>query len=143
MVPGIRIYLNGNYAPDFSASQQWDLVDNRSPYTQAQMQVSTLGAWPTGLVAKNAADGSLFETVLNNVGAFPLARDSLDARLVSDARNRTGGYASSTTFPTLANNYRALTLPANPNGDDNGNGYTNLEEWLHCYAAQVEGRPCQ
>jgi hypothetical protein len=37
-------------------------------------------------------------------------------------------------------NRRALTLPANPNGDDNGNGYTNVEEWLHAFAAAVEGR---
>jgi hypothetical protein len=142
LVPGMEIYLDGNYAPDFAASQQWDLVDNRGPFTQSQMQATSLPAWPTGYVAKSAASGSLFETVLNNVGAFPLSRDSLDARLVSDARNRTGGYVTSTTFPTLANNYRALTLPANPNGDDNGNGYTNLEEWLHCMAAQVEGRAC-
>jgi hypothetical protein len=49
---------------------------------------------------------------------------------------------ASTTFEDLAKNQRALTLPANPNGDDDGDGYTNLEEWLHCMAAQVEGRSC-
>jgi hypothetical protein len=49
---------------------------------------------------------------------------------------------NSTTFPTLAQNRRTLTLPANPNSDDDGDGYTNLEEWLHCMAAQVEGRSC-
>ncbi|TMG79620.1 MAG: hypothetical protein E6H75_00385 [Betaproteobacteria bacterium] len=144
-VPGVHIYLNGNYAPDWAISQQWDLVDNRTAtpsYSQADLQVFTPGAWPAGLVARSAANGGIFDWVLNDVGAFPLSRDSLDARLVNDARNRTGGYISSTTFPTLAQNSRALTLPANPNGDDNGNGYTNLEEWLQCMAAQVEGRPC-
>ena len=30
------------------------------------------------------------------------------------------------------------TLPANPSGDDDGNGYTNLEEWLHQKAAALE-----
>ena len=26
---------------------------------------------------------------------------------------------------------RSLTLPDNPHGDDNGNGYTNIEEWIY------------
>jgi hypothetical protein len=33
-----------------------------------------------------------------------------------------------------------LSLPSNPSGDDDGDGYTNLEEWLHKMAAEVEGR---
>jgi len=31
-----------------------------------------------------------------------------------------------------------LSIPANPNGDDDRDGYTNLEEWLHAFAAAVE-----
>ena len=42
-------------------------------------------------------------------------------------------------WPDLAENRRKLTLPGNPNGDDDGDGYTNLEEWLHGFAAEVEG----
>ena len=34
--------------------------------------------------------------------------------------------------------YRKLTLPENPHADDNGDGYTNLENWLHAFAAEVE-----
>jgi len=37
-------------------------------------------------------------------------------------------------------NRRKLTVPDNPSGDDDGDGYTNLEEWLHGFAAEVEGR---
>ena len=29
-------------------------------------------------------------------------------------------------------------LPPSPNGDDDGDGYTNLEEWLHDFSEQVE-----
>ena len=50
-VPGVHIYLNGNYAPDWAISQQWDLVDNRTAtpsYSQADLQVFTPGAWPAG-----------------------------------------------------------------------------------------------
>ncbi|MEA3364059.1 MAG: hypothetical protein U9Q79_00340 [Candidatus Hydrogenedentes bacterium] len=43
-------------------------------------------------------------------------------------------------FPNHAPTTRILDLPANPNGDTDGDGYTNLEEWLHALAATVEGR---
>ncbi len=39
----------------------------------------------------------------------------------------------------LAVNARALTLPADEFNDDDGDGYTNLEEWLQLYADSVEG----
>ena len=41
-------------------------------------------------------------------------------------------------WPVVAINPRPLTLPKNPNADDNGNGYTNLEEWLQLHALGVE-----
>ena len=79
LVPGFHVYMNGNYAPDFSYSRQWDLVSNRPDSRQSHIQVSAPGAWPQGLVAKSAANDGIFDAVLNNVGAFPLHRDSLDA----------------------------------------------------------------
>jgi Bacterial Ig domain len=42
-------------------------------------------------------------------------------------------------YPSLAVNVRPLTLPSNPNSDNDADGYTNLEEWLHGLAAAVEG----
>ena len=39
----------------------------------------------------------------------------------------------------LAANKITLAIPANPHGDDDSDGYTNLEEWLHKLAAEVEG----
>ena len=41
--------------------------------------------------------------------------------------------------PNWRKNFRALTVPSNLNADDDGNGYTNLEEWLQSYAETVEG----
>src|SRR5438067_510760 len=41
-------------------------------------------------------------------------------------------------WPTLAVNLRGLTTPANPH-TVTASGYTNLEVWLHGYAAAVEG----
>ena len=43
-------------------------------------------------------------------------------------------------WPMLMENHRELKLPKNADGDEDGDGYTNLEQWLHGYAALVEGR---
>jgi len=43
-------------------------------------------------------------------------------------------------WPDLAENHRTLAVPADPCADGDGDGYTNLEKWLHGFAAQVEGR---
>jgi hypothetical protein len=30
-----------------------------------------------------------------------------------------------------------LNIPKNPNNDDDGNGYTNIEDWLHDFSPDV------
>ena len=43
-------------------------------------------------------------------------------------------------WPTLAANTDTHTdLPATPHADDDSDGYTNLEEWIHSFSAIVEG----
>jgi hypothetical protein len=81
--------------------------------------------------------------VLGHAGARPADRDSVDRRIVSDVENRRGSIIDSQNqvggWPTLAINRRSLSLPADPNGDDDRDGYTNLEEWLHMQKLAVEG----
>ena len=94
-----------------------------------------------GLVLKPVDE--VEDWVLANVGARPVDRDPVDVRIINNVKNGTGDIIVSQTdvggWPNLAENYRMLTIPANPNGDDDGDGYTNLEEWLHGYAEDVEG----
>ena len=52
--------------------------------------------------------------------------------IYSDCTKNAGGW------PILEENTRPLTLPDRPHQDDDNDGYTNLEEWLHDYAHQVE-----
>jgi formylglycine-generating enzyme required for sulfatase activity len=82
--------------------------------------------------------------VLANVGPFPAHRNPIDARTVYETRTRTGrgrdDLADVGGWPPLEENHRELTVPENPNGDDDGDGYTNLEAWLHDFADRVEGR---
>jgi hypothetical protein len=82
--------------------------------------------------------------VLAYAGARPADRDQVDARVTNGARAGTGRIIDSPSqvggWPTLAQNTRAFVTPANPSGDNDGDGYTNLEEVLHQMAATVEGR---
>jgi len=93
-----------------------------------------------GLSAKPV--GEVREWVLAKAGARPADRDSVDERVVRQVRAREGGIVKSQedvgSWPTLAENRRELSVPESPNRDDDGDGYTNLEEWLHDYASQVE-----
>ena len=80
--------------------------------------------------------------VVAHAGARPADRDSVDRRVAEQVRARKGGIIKSQNdvggWPELEENRRELKIPANPNGDDDGDGYTNLEEWLHEHAAAVE-----
>jgi hypothetical protein len=80
--------------------------------------------------------------VLGSAGARPLDRDPVDRRVITQVTSRTGNIIDSPSqvggYPSLAVNYRALTLPANPNSVT-ASGYTNLELWLHQMATAVGG----
>jgi len=79
--------------------------------------------------------------VLERAGARPSDRDSVDARVVEDVKNGTGGVIASQAevggWPSLAENQHTLAVPANAN-ELQPSGYTALEEWLHEQAEDVE-----
>jgi hypothetical protein len=76
----------------------------------------------------------VYETVLTGAGARPDSRDAIDARIVQSVRERSGRIIDSQDdvggFPNPDPTVRALTIPNRPSEDDDGDGYTNLEEWL-------------
>jgi hypothetical protein len=91
------------------------------------------------------------DAVLKNSGARPLDRDTVDLRIVNDVKNNTGERINCVTddgsrrckknaggWPVLSNNTRKLKLPNKPHHDDDLDGYTNLEEWLHKLSSEVE-----
>ncbi len=100
---------------------------------------------------------SAYEAALLSVGARPAQRDSHELRLISEIKAGTPKFALATRdgsvkhtmasagpVPSYPVNNASWTLPVNPDADDSsagypaGNGYTNLEEWLHGLSRSLE-----
>lgn len=81
--------------------------------------------------------------IKKNVGARPADRDPVDSRLIAEVDNGKASLKNSVAeaggYPPLAKIKTTLLIPKNPHGDEDNDGYTNLEEWLHYMAAIVEG----
>ncbi|HRZ18216.1 MAG TPA: pectate lyase, partial [Candidatus Hydrogenedentes bacterium] len=81
--------------------------------------------------------------VLAGAGARPADRDAVDTRVVDGVRTGAGRIIDSQEqvggMPQDAATRRPLEPPPAPGADDDRDGYTNLEEWLHAQAGEVEG----
>jgi len=114
---------------------KWTLHPERSVVKEPTVVVPGLKILPSEKVE---------DWVLQTVGARPADRDPVDARIIKSVRERTGTVPASQAdvggWPELAENRRELMLPENPGADDDGDGYTNLEEWLNGFAKEVERR---
>jgi hypothetical protein len=139
-VPGHQVYLSDNTLDQASYSGV-----SVTPYQNALSYDPRVGSPPPGAPFPSGlnvmASSNVEQFVLENAGARPLDRDAVDQRIVRDVRSRTGIRLSSPNevggYPSLPANHRALTLPSNPNAVT-PSGYTNLEKWLHGYAAALE-----
>lgn len=150
--PGAKVYLSDNLAPS-TTSDPWSVAGAiYGTLTLSNFRSAAPLAWPAGMTTLPTSDNVVREYVLKFAGARPADRDSADRRIIDQVRARTGRIINcvapnGTTrcsrngggWPALAENHRALTLPADPNGVT-ASGYTNLEVWLHNMSAQVEGR---
>ncbi|RKY26349.1 MAG: right-handed parallel beta-helix repeat-containing protein [Planctomycetota bacterium] len=125
---GTRIYLADNEAPG-RTEDPWSvaLVE-----TSFDVKANSPPVWVAPLTVRDSS--GVLGWVLTNAGARPWNRDAADARVISDVLNGTGRLINSPEdvggSPDLEPSRRALNLPAYPNGDDDRDGYTNLEEWL-------------
>jgi hypothetical protein len=137
---GVKLYVADNALGRTAGApgDAWSLVSNS--YGGSAV-AGAAPVWPSGFAALPV--GQVYGAVVPNVGMCPNWRDAVDQRIVGDVQNGTGRMISSQNdvggWPALATNTRALTPPANPSGDDDGDGYTNLEEWLHSFYAACGG----
>jgi hypothetical protein len=149
---GTTVFLDDNSAVE-GDGDPWSLVLNESDLSVSSLKTVTAPVWPSGLAAMSTAENKVKDYVLTYAGSRPAERNGVDARIVKDVRNGTGRIINCVAddgstrcaknaggWPQLAANTRRLEIPQDPNGDDDGDGYTNVEEWLQDLASQVEGR---
>jgi pectate lyase len=156
----IYIRTSGEYS--LASSGRVHQADNLAPENGTQllqftgsefsgMMVTSPPVWNTGLTARATANNAVYERVLRYAGARPADRDSVDKRIVSSVRNRSGRIINCVSsngtsrcnlnaggWPTIARNTRRLTLPPSATTLAS-NGYTNLENWLNSLDAAVCG----
>jgi hypothetical protein len=155
----VSVYVLGNVGPGrpTDSGDEWNAVTGSDAFRVFSPPVPL-----SGVVSSAATDA--YDLVLADAGAFP--RDAVDLRIVSDVINGTGeGIASQDDvggWPNLAAgsppvdsdndgmpNTWETANGLNPNdasdrnGDLNGNGYTNVEEYINglVIGGEVSGEP--
>jgi hypothetical protein len=142
---GTQIYLFDNQMKGLDSGSPWSFADVKVSF---DVRASSPQAWPSRFDAVES--GNVIESVLANAGSRPTDRDAVDVRIIQDVEMGTGTVVDCIStcdatdqqvpggWPTLESNRRLIEITQNPSADDDGDGYTNLEEQLHAYYAQVE-----
>ncbi|MDF2659676.1 MAG: hypothetical protein K0Q94_2467 [Paenibacillus sp.] len=149
-------FVNGNYMdgdPAVTANNELGMYSWGAGMTPAPGPIPRNPGLPVTTVTYQSATDA-YELVLNGVGAIAPRRDSIDSRMVSEVRNRegrfidsqreVGGYVQMAGGPILTDSDSdgmpdiwEIARGLNPNsatdrnGDDDSDGYTNLEEYIN------------
>lgn len=118
-------------------------------YRAGPVELKTWSSEPypfTGVVPSKEKPEVIEAERVRTAGKQPAFRDAIDRALMEQIAARTGTWivrmeelGENPWAPADIRQTRPLELPSNPNGDDDNDGYTNLEEWLHAWSAYVEG----
>ncbi|MBE0575234.1 MAG: hypothetical protein IH613_04970 [Desulfuromonadales bacterium] len=137
IVEGSEIYMSDNFSTDaMTNSQISSSLVNISPVTLANVTLlPSERVEDYVLVNAGARPGERDGIVNNGVG------DSVDERLISEYWLDTASLKSTPpNMPAIPSTNRPFQMPVDPNGDDNNNGYTNIEEVLYQLSLDVEGK---
>lgn len=128
---GSRLFLKGNKTHNLPNGDQWGMRQIHNPGNRAIATFDKpIEMPPLAIIAVSQLQNHLFE----NCGAHPENRDVIDQRIISDVRNQSGRRIRSPInvggWPGETGEQK-ITLMNDPHGDVDGNGFTNIEEWLN------------
>lgn len=138
---GSLLYVKDNYWSARPNSEQWDMVKNEPSYVKVNNELDILD----GFQIKSGKD-NIISWVIENVGSRPADRSEIDKRALRNFNSRNGrllncvsGCSSSAGgWPQFSKSKITLNIPERPHDDDDDDGYSNVEEWLHELAARLE-----
>lgn len=127
---GTKVYLSDNRSTD-------------SLFTYSTSYDPRVLMPPIWLSPQSIAASAVVKTlVLANAGARPADRDPVDQRIIQEVKTRAGRIIDSQEqvggWPSQKMVFRPFVLPADPHGDDDSDGYTNIEDLLHKLAMNLE-----
>ena len=156
---GHSIYLKDNYDEPYRTEEG---QDEKLVLSEEQQQVVVITPFNTPAI-RTSAPSEAYEYVLLNAGATRPARDAVDKRIVEEVKNRSGrllennpetvgGWpelASGTPYPDgdrdgIADDWESKNGLDAANAEDgrldfDGDGWTNLENFLHFMAGDLKG----
>jgi pectate lyase len=152
-VAGVKVFVKDNVAPgrETNVGDDWLAVNDANNASQPHRSQAMV-IQPSGIKTNNPME--VYELVLNNTGAISPRRDAVDQRVVQSVRDGTGNHIVSQDevggWPTydpgqpptdtdhdgmpdaweLAHGLDPNN-PSDANADRNGEGYTNIEEYIN------------
>lgn len=147
-----RVYLSGNLTSDPRDGNP-AVMAARAQYAESRFIAGSEQFVSSGITTHTAP--SAYDLVINNAGASYPTRDSIDQRIVSqvlnrsgqiiDSQNQVGGWSIYTTATRpadfdpdndgMANSWEALYglngIANDANSDSDGDGYSNIEEYIN------------
>lgn len=138
-----KLYVADNHWSFATYANDWQYV--RHAASSIQASTPPVSASLPGLSYETDPQ-LIISNVLEKAGARPADRSLVDKTIIdgftqgdSLVRECVSGCPSATIgWPTLGITHRPLLLPNQPHSDDDNDGYTNLEEWLHKFSQAVE-----
>jgi hypothetical protein len=149
--PGTQVYAADNVFDPGDRTPPAPLVDPKLDPFLVDRDPTEQGHGLEGFTPRPAREA--FDVVLRSAGARPNDRDVQERRIVDEiARavkihqlaDRPGRIRNSVAdaggWPVYAQNRAQWSppIPAAPNADDDGDGYTNIEEWLQQLSTNLE-----
>ncbi len=140
-----EIYLSGNAHNGIIPENQSDLI---SDIGTKDVSLVALSSPVDASVVKLLETTQVLDTVTKYAGARPANRDAVDSRVIEEVINQTGEIRTEFSevpngWPDYPMNSQPFIVPENPNGDDDNDGYTNLEEKLHEIKLKAEGKTAE